>query len=277
MDKINLNEVYLNHFPEDDSNEIYFEPISLSGLDEMHKYSVKEEFYEFFEFNAFKSKAETEQYLKKLMSRTKLTDGDIQAMYWFVRRKADNALIGTATLVNINKSRESAEIGYGIDPSFWGKGYILTLQNALIKYTFETLKFNRLHGITMVNNERTISSIYAAGFKKEGIIRDYYLKDKRFIDGLKYSMLKKEFLEERNSIKKINGAVNQKDVIKIISKALEEEVDINSTMLNTENWDSIHHFIIIVAIQDQLNIKFPTHQISSLRSVKSIISAIQSS
>ena len=78
MDKINLNKVYLNHFPEDDSNEIYFEPISLSGLDEMHKYSVKEEFYEFFEFNAFKSKAETEQYLKKLMSRTKLTDGDIE-------------------------------------------------------------------------------------------------------------------------------------------------------------------------------------------------------
>ena len=87
----------------------------------------------------------------------------------------------------------------------------------------------------MVNNKRTISSIYAAGFKKEGIIRDYYLKDKRFIDGLKYSMLKKEFLEERNNIKKINGGVNQKDVIKIISKALEEEVDINSTMLNTEN------------------------------------------
>lgn len=277
MGKINLNEIYSNTLPEDDSKEIYFELISMSGLDEMHEYSVKEEFYEFFEFNAFKSKVETEQYLKKLINRTKVINGDIQAMYWFVRRKTDNNLIGTATLVNINKSRESVEIGYGIDPSFWGKGYILPLQNALIKYTFETLEFNRLHGITMVNNKRTISSIYAAGFKKEGIIRDYYLKDKIFIDGLTYSMLKKEFLEERNNIKKINGGVNQKDVIKIISKALEEEVDINSTMLNTENWDSIHHFIIIVAIQDQLNIKFPTHQISSLRSVKSIISAIQSS
>tara|TARA_B100000963_G_scaffold355805_1_gene374755 strand:+ start:280 stop:1113 length:834 start_codon:yes stop_codon:yes gene_type:complete len=276
MDKINLNEVYLNHFPEDDSNEIYFEPISLSGLDEMHEYSVKEEFYEFFEFEPFKTIDETEQYLKKLINRIKLIDGDIQAMYWFVRLKDGGQLLGTAALVNINKTRESAEIGYGIDPSFWGKGYILLLQNALIKYTFETLKFNRLHGMTMVNNDRTISSVYAAGFKKEGIIRDYYLKDRRFIDGLKYSMLKKEFLEEINNINKINGGVNEKDIIKIISKALEEEVDINSTMLNTDNWDSIHHFIIIVAIQDQLNIKFPTHQISSLRSVKSIISAIRS-
>ena len=275
MNKINLNEVYLSHLPEDDSKEIYFELISMSGLDEMHKYSIKEELYEFFEFNAFKSKEETRQYLKKLINRTRLINGDIQAMYWFVRRKADNTLIGTATLVNINKSRESAEIGYGIDPSFWGKGYILPLQNALIKYTFETLKFNRLHGITMVNNERTISSIYAAGFKKEGIIRDFYFKENEFIDGFKYSMLKREYFEENNNINKINEEVDEKDVIKIISTALEEEIDINSTMLNTENWDSIHHFIIIVALQDQLNIKFPTNQISNLRSVKSIISIIQ--
>jgi len=208
MDKINLNEIYLNHLPEDDSKEIYFELLSLSGLDEMHEYSVKEEFYEFFEFNAFKSKAETEQYLKKLINRTKVIDGDIQAMYWFVRRKADNTLIGTATLVNINKGRESAEIGYGIDPNFWGNGYILPLQNALIKYTFETLEFNRLHGITMVNNERTVSSIYAAGFKKEGVIRDYYLKDNKFIDGLKYSMLKREYFVDKNNINKINVNVD---------------------------------------------------------------------
>lgn len=276
MNKINLNEIYLNSLPEDDSKEIYFELISMSGLDEMHKYSVKEEFFEFFEFDVFKSKADTEQYLKKLMNRTKaIIDGDIQSMYWFVRRKADNTLIGTATLVNINKSRESAEIGYGIDPSFWGKGYILPLQNALIKYTFETLEFNRLHGITMVDNDRTISSIYAVGFKKEGVKRDYYLKDKRFIDGLTYSMLKREYFEEKNNDSKINLKISEEDIINIISLALEEDINIDSTMLNTDNWDSIHHLIIMVELQDKLNIKFPTNQISNLRSVKSIISFIQ--
>ena len=278
MDKINLNKMYLNKFPEDDSKEIFFEPISLKSLDEMHKYSIKEEFYEFFEYNPFKTKTETEQYLKKLINRTKVIDGDIQAMYWFVRRKNNNNLLGTATLVNINHIRKSAEMGYGIDPNYWGKGYVLLLQNALIKYTFESLGLNRLHGVTMLNNERTISSIYAAGFKKEGILRDYYLKDNKFIDGLKYSMLKREYFEEKNNVNKINVKinvkVNEKDVINIISSALEEEVDIYSTMLNTENWDSIHHFIIMVELQDQLNIKFPTNQISNLRSVKSIISII---
>ena len=65
MNKINFNEIYLNQLPVDDSNEIYFKLISMSSLDEMHEYSVKEEFYENLEFNPFKSKAETEKYLKK--------------------------------------------------------------------------------------------------------------------------------------------------------------------------------------------------------------------
>ena len=276
MDRINLNEIYLNILPEDDSKEIYFEPISLTGLDEMHKYSVKEEFYEFFEYKAFISKAETEQYLKKLINRTKVTDDDIQAMYWFVRRKTDNNLLGTAGLVNINHNRKSVEMGYGIDPNHWGKGYVLLLQNALMKYTFESMGLNRLYGITMVNNERTISSINAAGFKKEGILRDYYFKDNKFIDGLKYSILKREYFEEKSNNSKINLKICEEDIINIISLALEEDVNIDSTMLNTDNWDSIHHLIIIVELQDKLNIKFPTDQISKLRSVKSIISIINS-
>lgn len=276
MNKINLNEIYLNSLPEDDSKEIYFELISMSGLDEMHKYSVKEEFFEFFEFDVFKSKAETEQYLKKLINRTKVTDDDIQAMYWFVRRKTDNNLLGTAALVNINHNRKSVEMGYGIDPNHWGKGYVLLLQNALMKYTFESMGLNRLYGITMVNNERTISSINAAGFKKEGILRDYYFKDNKFIDGFKYSILKREYFEEKTNKNKINLKISEEDIINIISLALEEDVNIDSTMLNTDNWDSIHHLIIIVELQNKLNIKFPTDQISKLRSVKSIISIINS-
>ena len=67
MHKMDLNKIYLNHLPVDNSNEIYFELISMSSLDEMHEYSVKEEFYEYFEFNAFKSKADTEKYLKSII------------------------------------------------------------------------------------------------------------------------------------------------------------------------------------------------------------------
>ena len=269
MHKMDLNKIYLNHLPVDNSNEIYFELISMSSLDEMHEYSVKEEFYEYFEFNAFKSKADTEKYLKKLINRTKVVDVDIEAMYWFVRSKANNILLGTATLVNINKGRQSAEIGYGIDPNHWGKGYILKLQNALIKYAFESLKFNRLHGITMVNNERTISSILAAGFLKEGILRDYYHKQGKFIDGFKYSMLKTDYFL---SIKKesCNKEIPISDLINLVKDELKENIDENSSMLNTSNWDSLSHLGIIVNLSNQYEIELNPIQIADATSNKEL-------
>ena len=269
MDKIDLNKIYLNKLPADDSKEIYFESISLTGLDEMHKYSINEKFYDFFEFNAFKSKIETEQYLKKLINRTKLIDGDIQAMYWFVRLKEDSKLLGSAALVNINQNRKSAEIGYGIDPNYWGKGYVLLLQNALIRYTFESLGLNRLHGITMVNNERTISSIYAAGFKKEGILRDYYFKDNRFIDGLKYSMLKTDYISS-SKIGFTNKEISIKDLIKLVKEELKEHIDENSSMLNTSNWDSLSHLGIIVKLSNQYEIELNPIEIADATSIKEL-------
>ena len=275
MDKIDLNKIYLNKLPMDDSEEIYFELISLSVLDEMHEYSVKEEFYEFFEYDAFKSKTETEQYLKKLINRTKLIDGDIQAMYWFVRRKTDKNLLGTAALVNINNNRKSAEIGSGIDPNHWGKGYILKIHSALIKYFFESLELNRLYGTTMITNEKALSSIYASGFKKEGVLRDYYLKQNKFIDGLKYSMLKKEYIEYKDQNIKISKNVSEEYIINIISSSLEEVVNIDSTILSSDNWDSISHLHLMVDLQDQLKIQFPPLEFFNLGSVKSIIEIIK--
>ena len=269
MDKIDLNKMYLNKLPVDDSKLIYFEPISLTGLDEMHKYSINEKFYDFFEFNAFKSKTETEQYLKKLINRTKLIDGDIQAMYWFVRLKEDSKLLGSAALVNINQNRKSAEMGYGIDPNYWGKGYVLLLQNTLINYTFESLGLNRLHGITMVNNERTISSIYAAGFKKEGILRDYFFKDNRFINGLKYSMLKTDYISS-SKIGFTNKEISIKDLIKLVKEELKEHIDENSSMLNTSNWDSLSHLGIIVKLSNQYEIELNPIEIADATSIKEL-------
>ena len=44
---------------------IYFERLSMSGLMEMHKYSMDERLYEFFEFSPFDSIDKTKAYIIK--------------------------------------------------------------------------------------------------------------------------------------------------------------------------------------------------------------------
>ncbi len=254
----------------DINKEIYFEKISMSGLEEMHRYSTDTRLYEYFEFDAFTSIDQTRNYLEKLLKRMS-SDEEKSAIYWFVRKKKDNCLIGTAGLVNINFSRKSVEWGYGVDPNLWGNGYILQIQEALKYYIFEILELNRLDGITMITNERTKASLVASGMTNEGVLRQFYCKNGLFIDGWKYSMLKEEYKTNnvsKNSFK--SNICSKETIINILSEILFEEVDENTTMYNSATWDSISHMNIMIKIYEEFKIKLSPIQISNATSVESL-------
>ena len=255
--------------------DIFFEHFSMAGLEEMHRYSIDERLYEFFEFKPFVNINETKAYLEKLLGRMAGNTEDRNSMYWFVRRKSDNYLIGTAGLVNLNYVRQSVEWGYGVDPELWGMGYILQIQELLKLYVFSILELNRLDGTTMIHNGRTIASLRAAGMKEEGILRQFYCKDGEFIDGWKYAMLRKDYLEQVNNYATNTSQFSSKEVINIISFVLEED-DINeeSTMFNTANWDSLNHMAIMTALFEKTKINFSPIQISNATSVLSITQLI---
>jgi ribosomal-protein-alanine N-acetyltransferase len=252
------------------SKDIYFERLSILGLDEMHRYSKDARLYEYFEFDPFTEMDQTRKYLEKLLSRISF-EGDNSSMYWFIRRKADNYLIGTAGITNINFSRKSAEWGYGIDPELWGYGYILQIQEALKYYVFEILELNRLEGITMVNNEKTISSLLASGMKEEGILRQYYCKNGNFIDGWKYSILKDDYLlgKKSSNLSNINK-YTKGDIIDVLKEVLNEEVNCDTTMYNSATWDSISHMNIIVKFHEKYKIELSPIQIANATSVESL-------
>ena len=257
-----------------DSTSIYFSSVSMEGLEEMHKYSINEKLYEFFEFDAFKHQSETVKYIEKLLQRMSGLGQVRAASYWFVRRVSDDSLVGTAGLLNLDYGRKSIEWGYGIDPDLWGNGYVLKIQEDLKTYVFETLGLNRLHGITMVNNKRTIESVLASGAKNEGIIRDYYCKDGVFIDGWQYSILAKDYFAERvtskNEIK-----VTPKDIITVLTDLLpQESIGMGSSMENTASWDSLTHMNLMIELKERFGIDFAPSDIAKAISVEEIIALI---
>lgn len=253
------------------SSSIYFAPISMEGVEEMHKYSINEKLYEFFEFDAFKHQSETAEYIEKLLRRMSVSGPNQVASYWFVRRVSDDILVGTAGLLNLDYDRKSIEWGYGVDPDLWGNGYVLKIQEDLKAYVFETLGLNRLHGITMVNNKRTIESVLASGAKNEGIIRDYYCKDDVFIDGWQYSILAKDyFADVSTSIH--NLKVTSDNVIAVLADLLPlESIDIGTEMANTPSWDSLTHMALIIELKEIYSVDFSPMDISEATSVKSIV------
>jgi [ribosomal protein S5]-alanine N-acetyltransferase len=255
--------------------DIFFEPLNMSGLEEMHRYSKDPRLYEYFEFDPFDSIEKTRAYIQKLEQRMEGEPLNKTSMYWFVRRKIDQYLIGTATLTNLNFDRQSVEWGYGVDPELWGKGYILQIQECLKRYVFETLQLNRLHGISMVENKRTISSVLSAGMKYEGTHRQFYRKNGIYHDGWQYGMVSSDYFEQSHDKTKTLTLYTVEDVIKILSSILtEEQVTVNTSMSDSYQWDSLTHMTIMVALQEQLGVTLSPIDISRATSVKTILDII---
>jgi RimJ/RimL family protein N-acetyltransferase/acyl carrier protein len=256
------------------TSAIYFTPLSMDALDEMHKYSVNEKLYEFFEFDVFKNKIETEEYINKLLKRMSVSKYKQTASYWFVRRASDNRLIGTAGLVNMNYDRKSIEWGYGVDPDLWGNGYVLKIQEDLKTYVFEILGLNRLYGITMLNNKRTIESVLAAGAKNEGIVRDYYCKNGSFIDGWQYSILAKDYYKARNTLQN-ETKITSKDVITVLAELLpQESISADTAMENTVSWDSLTHMNLMIKLKQRFGIDLKPSDIALATSVDAIVNLV---
>ena len=223
----------------------------------------------FFEFEPFKEINDTKEYIEKILQRMSDQSGEKNAMYWFVSRKSDDRLVGSAALVNLNYARQSIEWGYGIDPTLWGYGYVLQIQEALKKFTFEVLELNRLNGITMVTNERTIQSLLVCGMEHEGVLRDFYCKNGIYYDGWQYGMVAKDY-HKRNVISS-SVLVSMDDIINVVSSVLtEEDITNESTMENTFSWDSLNHMAIIIALKNQLFLDFSPLEIANITSVKDI-------
>ena len=185
----------------------------------------------------------------------------------FVRRKKDSKLIGTACLQNLNYERRSIEWGFAIDPELWGYGYILEIQELLKAYVFEVLKINRLYGQTMTKNKRTIQSLKAAGMINEGVAKDYYCKNNEFEDAWLYALTSKDYFKQSNHVFK-NTNAELSEIISIVQEVISQsEVDINTSMENNYDWDSMNHMLIISAIEDKFNLKLTPSEITRATSI----------
>ncbi|MBI28616.1 MAG: hypothetical protein CMI95_01825 [Pelagibacteraceae bacterium] len=269
--------ILINQVPISKNKHIYFTKLSLTGLEEMHNYSINPKLYEFLGYKPFKNINTTKKYLKKLINNQKKnSNNEIKDMGWFIRRKTDNRLIGTARLTNIKYSVGHAEWGWGIDPDLWGSGYILDIMEALKEYVFIKLTLNRLWGQTWKKNKRTIASIKLAGMEMEGVHKD---GDKdangKYQDTVSYGIVAKKYFEDIKKIHKKKKLLSQNEIKKIIRKTLGLQINskINS-MESTRNWDSLSHINVILAIEKKIKYKFNAIEIAQSNSVENIYNII---
>lgn len=112
---------------------------------------------------------------------------------WAIVLKENGKMIGTIELYN-HFIHFKAELGYSVNPAYWGNGYATEAATEVITYGFEYLNLKRIEAGTFLDNYSSQRVCEKLGFVKEGIARNGYVRyDGKIFDKLVFGMTLEEF------------------------------------------------------------------------------------
>jgi RimJ/RimL family protein N-acetyltransferase len=111
-----------------------------------------------------------------------------------IRTLAEDKLIGFIAFDSINWTDRDSYVAIGIgEQDFWGKGYGSDAMHLILRYGFTELNLHRVSLTVFVQNPRGIRSYEKCGFKHEGRIREFLLRDGQRSDMLHMGILRNEW------------------------------------------------------------------------------------
>jgi ribosomal-protein-alanine N-acetyltransferase len=177
-------------FPQLETDRLILREMTLDDVEFYFRHFNKDEIVEGCCFlgpkNLEAAKKELELYCIKPFKENR-------GIRWGIIRKGSNELIGTCGYYDWNKTAHRAEIGYDLDPAYWGQGIMTETLHVVLKHGFEEMMLNRIQAIIDSKNVRSFRLVKRLGFKKEGVFRQRSYFNGQFRDDVCFSLLKKEW------------------------------------------------------------------------------------
>jgi ribosomal-protein-alanine N-acetyltransferase len=108
---------------------------------------------------------------------------------WGVVTRDEGRLIGRCTFHRWDRANYRAEIGYGLDVEYWGRGLAREAVGALLEFGFSRMKLHSVEARVDPENEASIRLLERLGFVREGYFRKNFYYCGRFCDTAVYSFV----------------------------------------------------------------------------------------
>ena len=99
------------------------------------------------------------------------------------------AIGGIGLVLHTDVERCSAEVGYWIGQTYWGRGIVTEALKAFTQYAFGAFELTRLYAVPFLRNAASINVLEKAGYQQEGIMRRSAIKDGQIEDQALYAAL----------------------------------------------------------------------------------------
>jgi RimJ/RimL family protein N-acetyltransferase len=99
---------------------------------------------------------------------------------------------GLISLSENNPSIREWEIGWGLHPACWGKGYTPEAARAMLSFAFSELKAHRVTAFCHADNHASIRVMEKIGMQREGRLRQVRWLNDQWWDEYVYSIVESE-------------------------------------------------------------------------------------
>ena len=110
-----------------------------------------------------------------------------------IRNKENGLIMGLIGIHHWDKANQKAEIGYWLGKEFWNKGYVTEAMAEVLAFGFEVLNLNKMFANFFPHNPASGRVMEKSGMRQEAVLRQEIYKNGKFLDFVRYSILKEDF------------------------------------------------------------------------------------
>ena len=115
-----------------------------------------------------------------------------------IELKSTGLHIGSCGIRMDSQDATEGDIGFEIDPAYWGQGYASEAAAEILRFGFEELELHRIWGWCVADNRGSRKVMENLGMKQEARLREKDFFKGRWWDHIVYAILDCEWKERRS-------------------------------------------------------------------------------
>jgi ribosomal-protein-alanine N-acetyltransferase len=180
-----MNAEVFDFMPRLQTNRLEFRQMGTDDADLLFRFNSDPEALAYVPRAPFTEISQAEQKLAESL------DGyqNRTSIWWVFRLTETGERIGYGGLFGINHEHNSAEIGYGLLPPYWGQGYAGESVERIVSFGFGSLELHRIYGLVVPGNTASEKILENLDFAREGVLRDNQFARGRYFDMAVYARI----------------------------------------------------------------------------------------
>ena len=170
MKKEKLYRVF-SHMPELTTPRLTLRRMLVADTQDMYEYASRPDVTRYLTWHPHPDRDYTREYLQYLGKR--YTTGMFYD--WAVIFEPDCKMVGTCGFTSFDCLSDSAEVGYVLNPEYWGRGIAKEALQRVLRFGFEELGLHRIEARFVEENERSRHVMESVGMQFEGVHREAML------------------------------------------------------------------------------------------------------